>query len=45
MVQPGDNLTTIARRHGVSLKSLMAANPQDDPNLILIGQRLLIPGI
>ena len=44
-VQPGDSLSKIAGRFGLSLKDLMAANKQiTDPNLIRIGQKLNIPG-
>lgn len=42
-VQPGDNLTKIAKRHRLGLSELLAANTLDDPNLIRVGQRLLIP--
>jgi spore coat assembly protein SafA len=44
VVQPGDTLFFIARRFGVSLDALIAANPQiADPNLIFPGQIILIP--
>ncbi len=40
----GDTLTKIARRFGVSLKDLIAANPQiRNPDLIFIGDKLTIP--
>lgn len=43
-VQPGDNLTHIARDQGVSLSSLIEANPQiKDPNLIHPGETLNLP--
>jgi LysM repeat protein len=43
-VQPGDWLSTIARRHGVSLPTLLAANPHiTNPNLIFPGQQIVIP--
>jgi spore coat assembly protein SafA len=44
-VQPGDTMFEIARRFGVSLSDLIAANPQiPDPNRIFPGQRICIPG-
>lgn len=44
VVQPGDTLEAIARRHGVTAQQLLAANPQiTNPNFIQVGQRLTIP--
>ncbi len=44
-VGPGDTMTSIAKRHGVTLQALVAANPQiADPNKIYPGQTLMIPG-
>ena len=43
-VQPGDSLWKIADQHGVSVAQLVEANDIDDPNLILVGQKLAIPG-
>jgi|GEM_PF-4880592 len=41
----GDTLSRIARRFGVSLADLIAANPQiKNPDLIFIGDTLTIPG-
>jgi lysozyme len=43
-VARGDTLSDIARRHGVSLQSLIAANPQlADPNLIVPGEGVHLP--
>lgn len=42
-VQPGDNLTMIAARHGVSLASLIKLNHIGNPNLILRGSTIRIP--
>ncbi|MDN5325921.1 MAG: hypothetical protein PWP41_617 [Moorella sp. (in: firmicutes)] len=43
-VQSGDTMFSIARRFGISLNDLIAANPQvRDPNLIFPGQVLCIP--
>lgn len=44
VVQPGDTLSAIARRFGVPLSALLAANPQiTDPNQIFPGQVITIP--
>ncbi|MDI6871443.1 MAG: LysM peptidoglycan-binding domain-containing protein [Bacillota bacterium] len=44
-VAPGETMASIARRYGMSLSQLIAANPQvTDPNVLAIGQRLCIPG-
>lgn len=44
IVQPGDTMFTIARKFGVSLDALIAANPQiPDPSKIVPGQTVCIP--
>ena len=44
-VQPGDSLSKIAAKFGLTLDALMAANQQiENPNLIRIGQKINIPG-
>ncbi len=44
-VRSGDTMSGIAARHGVSLATLVAANPQiRNPNLIQVGQTVHIPG-
>lgn len=44
-VKPGDTLSEIAQRHGVSLSSVISANPQiQNPNLIFPNQQINIPG-
>ena len=44
LVRKGDNLWGIAKRYGVSLTALIAANPQiKNPNLIYPGDRVNIP--
>ncbi len=44
VIQPGDTLFIIAQRFGISLSTLIAANPQiADPNIIFPGQIILIP--
>jgi LysM repeat protein len=44
-VQPGDTLSGIAFRFGVSQAALVAANNLANPNLLRAGQRLVIPGV
>lgn len=43
MAQAGDSLSSIAARFGVTTQALMAANGLSNPNLINIGQVLVIP--
>jgi tetratricopeptide (TPR) repeat protein len=42
-VQRGDTATAIARRYGVKLSALLAANPSLDPRRLRVGQMLNIP--
>jgi len=45
IVQAGDTLYKIARKHGISLLRILAANPQiTDPNTIQINDVINIPG-
>ena len=44
VVQPGDTLTGIAGRHGVSVGRLAELNDLADPNRIFVGQRLRVAG-
>lgn len=44
VVQPGDRLSTIAGRFGVSLTAILQLNPSiDDPNAIFSGQVIRLP--
>jgi len=43
-VQPGDTLSALARRFGVSVDELVRLNRLRDPGLLRVGQELLIPG-
>ena len=43
LVRPGDTLGAIAKGHGVSIRSLARANGISNPNLVRIGQYLVIP--
>jgi membrane-bound lytic murein transglycosylase D len=42
-VARGETLTHIARRHGVGVNALRAANPGVHPNRLQVGQRLRVP--
>lgn len=44
LVQSGDTLYSIARRHGVSLNALRQANPGVDARKLKVGQRINLPG-
>ncbi len=44
VVRPGENLSTIASRYGVSLSTLTRVNGISNPNLLRSGQVLVIPG-
>lgn len=43
IVQGGETLTQIAKRHGISLASLLKANRLTKTSLIFVGQRLEVP--
>lgn len=45
VVQSGDTLSAIASRFGVSMQEIVEANNIADPNLIIAGDELLIPGV
>jgi len=42
-VRPGDTVYSIARAYGVSAITVISANAIADPNLIRVGERLVIP--
>jgi LysM repeat protein len=44
MVQPGDTLSDIAARHGMSVNRLMQINGITNPDLVVAGQRLVVSG-
>jgi len=44
VVQRGETLASIARRYGVNWQELASANGISNPNRILVGQQLSIPG-
>ena len=43
VVQPGENLSTIAMRYGITTEALIRANGITNANWIYVGQRLTIP--
>jgi LysM repeat protein len=43
-VQPGETASEIARDHGTTLAALVAANGLGNPDLVVAGQVLVIPG-
>jgi LysM repeat protein len=43
-VQPGETLSEIAEREGVGMSRLMQANGLGNADLVMVGQRLVIPG-
>jgi tetratricopeptide (TPR) repeat protein len=42
-IRPGETPSLIAKRYGIKLETLMAANPKVDPRRLQVGQNLLIP--
>lgn len=44
VVEAGDSLFSIARAHGVNAATLAAVNELEDPDVLVIGQTLVIPG-
>jgi len=44
IVQPGDTLSSLARRFGTTVAELAALNNLVNPNLIYVGQVLVLPG-
>jgi L,D-transpeptidase ErfK/SrfK len=45
MVKPGETITSIAMDYRISLQQLLAANQISNPNLIIPGQVIIIPGL
>lgn len=44
VVRPGDTLSQIARRFGVTMSDLVRMNTIRDPNTLHVGQKLVLPG-
>ena len=42
-VQPGDTLSVVAERFGITIEDLQAKNDLPDPNNIFVGQKLQLP--
>lgn len=42
-VEPGETMSSIAKRYGISLAAFMRANPGVDPRRMQIGQEMVIP--
>lgn len=42
-VQPGDTYSKISKKYGVSVSSLIKANPKIKPNALQVGQKITIP--
>jgi LysM repeat protein len=45
IVRPGDTLSAIAARYGVSMDAIVAANGIANPSIIVLGATLAIPGV
>lgn len=43
VVQRGDTLFSIAQRYNTTVAALLQANPRTNPNVIYVGERLIIP--
>jgi LysM repeat protein len=43
-IKPGDSVSSIAHRHGVSVQALLAANRLSWSSVIYVGHKLVIPG-
>ncbi|MDX1680802.1 MAG: LysM domain-containing protein [Akkermansiaceae bacterium] len=43
-VQRGDTLSSISKQHNVSMRAIIDANNISNPNLLIVGQKLNIPG-
>jgi len=43
VVQKGEALWSIARQYGISIQSIVDANEISDPNVLVVGQALVIP--
>lgn len=43
IIEPGDTLYRIAQTYGVTVESILEANPSVDPRYLRVGQRICIP--
>jgi LysM repeat protein len=44
VVKSGDSISKIAKKHGVKIAALRAANPKIKGDKVLVGQKIVIPG-
>ncbi len=44
-IQPGDTFFSLAMRYNIRVEDLIAANPGVNPNALMIGQVICIPGV
>lgn len=44
IVQPGESLTSIAAAYGTNVSTLLRLNNLSDPNVIRVGQAIVVPG-
>ena len=44
-IASGDTLSSIAKRYNITLRELIEVNNIENPNLIRVGQKLIIPGV
>ncbi len=44
VVKPGDNIYTIARQYGVPMTDIIEANELQNPDQLVVGQALVVPG-
>ncbi len=44
-VQPGESVRSIAQANGVSSETILAANTMTDPDVLQVGQQLVIPAV
>lgn len=42
-IELGESMLSIALHYGISLEALQNANPEADPNILIVGQTLIIP--
>ncbi len=42
-IKPGDTLYNIAKRHYTTVDKIMIANPNIDPNNLIIGSQIIVP--
>ena len=45
LVEVGDSLSKIAKQYDTTVDDLMVTNDITDPNLLLVGQELVVSGI